>query len=63
VLRRKREKPIDPILVLDTLLMPSISLKKAQEDAASLTPEYVAANMDPEEAKRLSRVRNIGIAV
>ncbi|RSM10562.1 Elongation factor G, mitochondrial [Fusarium ambrosium] len=38
------------------------ALKKAQEDAASLTPEYVAANMDPEEAKRLSRVRNIGIA-
>lgn len=39
------------------------SLKKAQEDAASLTPEYVAANMSAEEAKRLSRVRNIGIAV
>ncbi|KAJ6443099.1 elongation factor G [Purpureocillium lavendulum] len=38
------------------------SLKKAQEDAASLTPEYVAANMAPEEAQRLSRVRNIGIA-
>jgi elongation factor G len=40
-----------------------ISLKKAQEDAASLTPEYIAANMDPKEAERLSRVRNIGIAV
>lgn len=39
------------------------SLKKAQEDAASLTPEYVAANMSGEEAARLSRVRNIGIAV
>ncbi|TQV96961.1 elongation factor G 1, mitochondrial precursor [Cordyceps javanica] len=38
------------------------ALKKAQEDAASLTPEYVAANMSPEEAARLSRVRNIGIA-
>ncbi|CAM1510110.1 Fc.00g004450.m01.CDS01 [Cosmosporella sp. VM-42] len=38
------------------------ALRKAQEDAASLTPEYVAANMDPEEAKRLKRVRNIGIA-
>ncbi|GJN79316.1 elongation factor G 1, mitochondrial precursor [Purpureocillium lilacinum] len=38
------------------------ALKKAQEDAASLTPEYVAANMAPEEAQRLSRVRNIGIA-
>ncbi|SPJ71456.1 probable translation elongation factor EF-G, mitochondrial [Fusarium torulosum] len=38
------------------------ALKKAQEDAASLTPEYVAANMSTEEAKRLSRVRNIGIA-
>ncbi|QPG95784.1 Elongation factor G, mitochondrial [Epichloe festucae Fl1] len=32
------------------------------EDAASLTPEYVEANMAPEEAQRLSRVRNIGIA-
>jgi elongation factor G len=39
------------------------SLKKAQNDAASLTPEYVAANMDPAEAQRLERVRNIGIAV
>lgn len=39
------------------------SLKKAQNDAASLTPEYVAANMDPVEAQRLERVRNIGIAV
>ncbi|KAJ3474606.1 hypothetical protein NLG97_g9767 [Lecanicillium saksenae] len=38
------------------------ALKKAQEDAASLTPEYVAANMSSEEAARLSRVRNIGIA-
>lgn len=41
----------------------AISLKKAQEDAAGLTPEAVAANMSPEEASRLSRVRNIGIAV
>lgn len=39
------------------------SLKKAQEDAASLTPEYVEANMSSDEAARLSRVRNIGIAV
>ena len=39
------------------------SLKKAQDDAASLTPEYVAANMAPEERKRLATVRNIGIAV
>ncbi|OAQ96516.1 hypothetical protein LLEC1_07438 [Akanthomyces lecanii] len=38
------------------------ALKKAQDDAASLTPEYVAANMSGEEAARLSRVRNIGIA-
>jgi elongation factor G len=38
-------------------------LKKAQEDAANLTPDMVAARMDPEEARRLARVRNIGIAV
>ncbi|OAQ73400.1 elongation factor G 1, mitochondrial precursor [Pochonia chlamydosporia 170] len=38
------------------------ALKKAQDDAANLTPEYVEANMAPEEAQRLSRVRNIGIA-
>jgi hypothetical protein len=38
-------------------------LRKAQDDAASLTPEYVAANMAPEEKKRLATVRNIGIAV
>ncbi|KAF7551322.1 hypothetical protein G7Z17_g5085 [Cylindrodendrum hubeiense] len=48
-----------------TLLRPSAAqeaLKKAQQDAASLTIENVAANMDPAEAHRLSRVRNIGIA-
>jgi len=28
-----------------------------------MTPEAVAAKMSPEEAKRLSTVRNIGIAV
>ncbi|RYP45335.1 hypothetical protein DL768_008319 [Monosporascus sp. mg162] len=38
------------------------ALRKAAEDAASLTPEAVAAKMSPEEKKRLSRVRNIGIA-
>jgi elongation factor G len=38
-------------------------LKKAQTDASSLTPEYVAANMNPAEKARLSKVRNIGIAV
>lgn len=44
-------------------MMVKCRLKKAQTDAASLTPEYVAANMAPEEAARLSKVRNIGIAV
>ncbi|TDZ17939.1 Elongation factor G [Colletotrichum sidae] len=38
------------------------ALRMAQENAASLTPEVVAAKMSPEEAHRLSRVRNIGIA-
>ncbi|KAF0328006.1 elongation factor g 1 [Colletotrichum asianum] len=38
------------------------ALKLAQENAAALTPEVVAAKMSPEEAQRLSRVRNIGIA-
>ncbi|RYP62011.1 hypothetical protein DL770_009661 [Monosporascus sp. CRB-9-2] len=38
------------------------ALRKAAEDAASLTPEAVAAKMSPEEKKRLSKVRNIGIA-
>lgn len=39
------------------------ALKQAQElAAANMTPEAVAARMDPEEAKRLSRVRNIGVA-
>ncbi|KAI1806483.1 translation elongation factor G [Daldinia bambusicola] len=40
----------------------SAALKKAAEEAASLTPEAVFAKMSPEEKKRLSRVRNIGIA-
>ncbi|UKZ49311.1 Elongation factor G, mitochondrial [Trichoderma virens] len=38
------------------------ALKKAQNDAASLTAESVAANLAPEEIQRLSSVRNIGIA-
>ncbi|RYP76616.1 hypothetical protein DL771_001685 [Monosporascus sp. 5C6A] len=38
------------------------ALRKAAEDAAGLTPEAVAAKMSPEEKKRLSKVRNIGIA-
>ncbi|KAI4860168.1 translation elongation factor G [Hypoxylon rubiginosum] len=40
----------------------SAALKRAAEEAASLTPEAVLAKMSPEEKKRLSRVRNIGIA-
>lgn len=40
------------------------ALKQAQELAAqNMTPEAVAAKMTPEEQKRLSTVRNIGIAV
>lgn len=39
------------------------SLRKAAEEAANLTPEAVAAKMSPDEKLRLSRVRNIGIAV
>lgn len=38
-------------------------LKRAAEEAKNLTPEAVFAKMSPEEKKRLSRVRNIGIAV
>lgn len=38
------------------------ALRMAQENAAALTPEAVAARMSPEEAERLSHVRNIGIA-
>ncbi|AEO70534.1 01818898-4a2b-41f6-ad44-ca9129b79fc2 [Thermothielavioides terrestris] len=39
------------------------ALKQAKElAAANMTPEAAAARMTPEEAKRLSRVRNIGIA-
>jgi elongation factor G len=39
------------------------AMRQAQEmQAASMTLEAVAARMSPEEAKRLSRVRNIGIA-
>ncbi|EFX05471.1 translation elongation factor [Grosmannia clavigera kw1407] len=37
-------------------------LKAAQDAAANLTAESVAAKMDPAEAKRLASVRNIGIA-
>ncbi|KAK8104300.1 Elongation factor G- mitochondrial [Apiospora kogelbergensis] len=40
----------------------SAALKKAAEEAASLTPDAVFAKMSPDEKKRLSKVRNIGIA-
>ncbi|KAI1770780.1 mitochondrial elongation factor g 1-like protein [Hypoxylon cercidicola] len=40
----------------------SAALKRAAEEASNLTPEAVLAKMSPEEKKRLSRVRNIGIA-
>lgn len=38
-------------------------IKHVQEQAANMTAETARAAMSPEEAKRLSRVRNIGIAV
>ncbi|KAL2142707.1 hypothetical protein VTI28DRAFT_795 [Corynascus sepedonium] len=39
------------------------ALQQAKElAAANMTPEAAAARMSPEEAKRLARVRNIGIA-
>ncbi|KAI1291552.1 elongation factor G 1 [Xylaria venustula] len=38
------------------------AIKRAAEQAANLAPEEVLANMSPEEKKRLSKVRNIGIA-
>ncbi|KAI1414179.1 translation elongation factor G [Hypoxylon sp. FL1857] len=40
----------------------SAALKRAAEEASNLTPEAVLEKMSPEEKKRLSRVRNIGIA-
>ncbi|KAI0193487.1 elongation factor G 1 [Astrocystis sublimbata] len=38
------------------------ALQKAAQEAAELTPEAVLEKMSPEERKRLSKVRNIGIA-
>ncbi|KAI0451945.1 elongation factor G 1 [Xylaria acuta] len=40
----------------------SAALKRAAQEAADLTPEAVLEKMSPEERKRLSKVRNIGIA-
>ncbi|KAF2021880.1 elongation factor G, mitochondrial [Aaosphaeria arxii CBS 175.79] len=37
-------------------------LKKAKEDPSTLTQEAIVENLDPVEAARLSKVRNIGIA-
>ena len=53
----------DSSLYVVFVCVSSNRLRKAAEDAANLTPEAVAANMSPEEKDRLSRVRNIGIAV
>lgn len=41
----------------------AIRLRAAQEEASNVTVETAAARLSPEEALRLSRVRNIGIAV
>ncbi|SPO06136.1 probable translation elongation factor EF-G, mitochondrial [Cephalotrichum gorgonifer] len=38
------------------------ALRMAQDDSSKLTPDMVAAGMNPQEAERLARVRNIGIA-
>jgi elongation factor G len=38
-------------------------LEQATEDPSALAQETIIANLDPQEAHRLSRVRNIGIAV
>ncbi|KAI8955718.1 elongation factor G 1 [Xylaria longipes] len=38
------------------------AFKRAAQEAAELTPEAVLEKMSPEERKRLSKVRNIGIA-
>jgi elongation factor G len=39
------------------------SLEKAAEDPMALAQETIIENLDPKEAERLSKVRNIGIAV
>jgi hypothetical protein len=38
-------------------------LEEAQDDPESLSQETIIHNLSPEEAHRLSKVRNIGIAV
>jgi len=38
-------------------------LEQATADPATLSQETIVENLDPLEAKRLSKVRNIGIAV
>jgi elongation factor G len=38
-------------------------MEQATADPSTLSQETIVENLDPLEAKRLSRVRNIGIAV
>lgn len=38
-------------------------MKQASADPTTLSQETIVENLDPVEAARLSRVRNIGIAV
>lgn len=38
-------------------------LEKAKADPSTLTQDAIVENLDPLEAARLARVRNIGIAV
>lgn len=40
-----------------------VRLEKAMEQPASLAQETIVDNLDPKEAARLDKVRNIGIAV
>lgn len=41
----------------------SSRLEEAQDEPEQLAQETIIENLDPQEAHRLSRVRNIGIAV
>lgn len=50
-------------LTLFELVLIARRMEEAQEEPESLTQETIIENMSNDEWKRLSRVRNIGIAV
>lgn len=60
---QRRCSSVRTLLQLMLAILMKDSLEKAAEDPMALAQQTIIENLDPREAERLSKVRNIGIAV